>query len=439
MSHSANLLPPGNLGLPLIGESWQFLTDPNFVKKREQKYGKIFKTHLLGRPTVVMMGAEANRLILSSHFDHFSWRDGWPATFKELLGNSLFLQEGLEHRRNRKLLMPAFHGPALNNYIQTMEDIMQRYFAQWEAKEYLSWYDQLKQMTFEVASILLLGSEPGEMTQKLSDEFAKLSKGLLAVPLSFPWTTYGKAIKARNIILSHVQKVIEERQKNPKNDALGLLVQSQDEEGNHLSPEEIQVQAFLMLFAGHETTTSMLSSFCLALAQHPQILKRAREEQNSLEIADGLTLEALRNMPYLEQIFKEVERLYPAVAGGFRGVVKPFIFNGYHVPANWQVLYRSEGAHRDPNIYTNVEEFDPDRFSPERAENKKVEYSLVGFGGGPRSCLGMAFAQMEMKIFACYLLRNYAWEISPEQDLTLDPIPTLHPRSGLKVRFNRYN
>jgi len=428
-------LPPGNLGLPLLGESFNFLAERNFFQKRNKKYGHIFKTHLLGRPTVVMTGTSANRFILSTNSDHFSWREGWPKTFKELFGNSLFLQEGEEHRRNRKLLMPAFCGNSLINYIATMEDIMQSYFERWEKQERLAWVDELKQMTFDIASVLLLGSESGAMTRKLSQEFTKFSQGLFTLPVNIPGTPYNRAIGARDKILRHVEIVIEKRQKNPQNDALGLLVQTQDTEGNRLSLEEIRVQALLMLFSGHETTTSMLSSFCLALGQHPSILQKAREEQYSLGITGRLNIEQLRNMPYLERIFKEVERLYPSVIGGFRGVIKAFTFDGYYVPAGWQLLYLTEGAHKDPTIYTNVEMFDPDRFSPERAENSKVDYSLVGFGGGSRICLGMAFAQMEMKIFASYLLRYYNWEILPNQDLSLKPIPTLHPRSGLKVKF----
>ncbi|MBD3560852.1 cytochrome P450, partial [Planktothrix sp. FACHB-1355] len=75
--------------------------------------------------------------------------------------------------------------------------------------------------------------------------------------------------------------------------------------------------------------------------------------------------------------------------------------------------------------------------SPERAEHKKQEFSLIGFGGGPRICLGIAFAQMEMKIVAAHLLRNYTWELLPEQNLTLDAVPMLHPKDGLRVNFRR--
>lgn len=429
-------LPPGSFGLPILGETISFLKDREFAEKRQKKYGPIFKTKILGRPTVMMLGPEANRFILSSHFHHFSWRDGWPGTFKELLGESLFLQEGEEHQRNRKLLMPAFHGPALANYFTTMENIALSYLEKWETLGTFTGFSELKKMTFEIASVLLIGSEPGSLTTQLSQWFSDLTNGLFAVPLRLPWTTYGKALVARDQLLAHIEKAILKRQQEPSNDALGLLVQSRDEAGNGLSLEEIKVQALLMLFAGHETTTSMLTSLCLALAQNPDVLAQARAEQQ--QFPQHLTLDQLKKMTYLEQVLREVERVYPPIGGGFRGVVEPFEYHGYAVPKGWLVLYRINATHRDQTVYTNPELFDPDRFSVERAEHKKQEFSLVGFGGGPRICLGLAFAQLEMKIFAAHLLRNYEWKLQENQDLTMVPIPTLHPRDGLQIkRFNR--
>lgn len=428
-------LPPGNFGLPFIGETVSFLRDPNFSQKRQQKYGSIFKSRILGRPTVFMIGPEANQFILSSHFDHFSWRDGWPPNFKELLGNSLFVQEGEEHRKNRKLLAPAFHSAALANYFQTMETIIHRYFQKWEQQETLTWFPQMKQMTFEIAGQLLLGSESGEMTDTLAEWFSQLTAGLFAVPFRWSWTTYGKALQAKEKLLAHIETAICYRQQHPANDALGLLVQSQDEEGNTLSLEEIKYQALLLLFAGHETTTSMLTSLCIALAQHPEILAKARVEQE--QFGNQLTLEQLKQMSYLDQILLEVERLFPPVRGGFRGVVKSFEFQGYHVPEGWLALYQIHRTHQDQSVYSEPEQFKPERFNPDNPDYKKVDFSLVGFGGGPRICIGYAFAKMEMKLFAAYLLRHYDWEILPNQDLTLDPIPTLHPRDGFKVKLKK--
>lgn len=430
-------LPPGSFGLPFIGETLNFLFDPNFAQKRQARYGSIFKTHMLGRKTVVMMGPEANRFVLSTHMDHFSWREGWPGTFRELLGESLFLQEGAQHRRNRKLLMPAFHGPALEGYLDTMVELTQRYLTHWETLGTFAWFEEMKRLTFEIASVLLLGSQPGDSVDQLSQWFADLTNGLFMVPLRWGWTPYGKALAARDRILAHIEQVIEARMESPGQDALGMLIQSRDENGDRLSREEIKVQALLMLFAGHETTTSMLTSLMMALAQHPNVLTKAQAEQDTLQQSGDLTLARLKQMPYLEQVLKEVERQYPPVGGGFRGVIKPFEFNGYRVPAGWQALYRIESAHNDPRCYTEPQQFDPDRFSPERAEQKRYDYSLVGFGGGPRVCLGLAFAQMEMKIVAALLLRTYKWELLPNQDLSLNPVPTLRPRSGLVVKLAR--
>ncbi|MEO1297623.1 MAG: cytochrome P450, partial [Cyanobacteria bacterium J06636_16] len=269
-------LPPGSFGLPFIGETLNFLFDPNFAQKRQARYGSIFKTHMLGRKTVVMMGPEANRFVLSTHMDHFSWREGWPGTFRELLGESLFLQEGDQHRRNRKLLMPAFHGPALEGYLGTMVELTQRYLTHWETLGTFAWFEEMKRLTFEIASVLLLGSQPGDSVDQLSQWFADLTNGLFMVPLRWGWTPYGKALAARDRVLAHIEQVIEARMESPGQDALGMLIQSQDENGDRLSREEIKVQALLMLFAGHETTTSMLTSLMMALAQHPNVWARAK-------------------------------------------------------------------------------------------------------------------------------------------------------------------
>lgn len=434
---SSSSLPPGSFGLPFIGETISFLIDPDFAQKRVEKYGSIFKSHILGRPTVVMVGAEANRFVLSSHMHYFSWRDGWPNNFQELLGESLFLQEGEEHRRNRKLLIPAFHGAALNNYFATMENIVDTYLEKWSGLGNFTWFGELKQMTFEIASTLLIGSKPGAMTAQLSQLFTQLTAGLFALPIRWRWTTYGKALRARDLLLEHIEQAVINRQKEPANDALGLLVQSRDEEGNQLSLEEIKVQALLMLFAGHETTTSMLTSLCMVLAQNPDMLAKLKTEQQEINIEGELTIAQLKEMTYLEQVLKEVERLYPPIAGGFRGVVESFEYNGYQIPQGWMALYRINAAHLDSTIYSQPERFDPERFSPERAEHKNKEFSLVGFGGGPRVCLGKAFAMMEMKIFVAHLLRNYTWELEANQNLTMNAFPSLHPRSGLKVKFRR--
>ena len=431
-------LPPGEMGWPVIGETLSFVFDRQYIKTKYDKYGPIFKTRLLGKPAVFLVGPEANEFLLSSGMEYFSWRSGWPETFKILLGESLFLQDGEEHRKNRRLMMPALHGAALSRYVSTMEKITQKYLKKWEEKGEFVWFEEMKKLTFEIASVLLLGANPGAEVDRLSGLFDTLTNGLFSLlPVRWPVTRLGKAIAARNELLKFLENVVKERQKNPTNDVLSLLIAAEDEEGNKLSLEELKAQAMLLLFAGHETTTSMLTWVFLELCRHPEVVQRARQEQLKLELTGNLSLEQLGQMPYFEQILLEIERMHPPVGGGFRGVVKPFEFNGFYVPANWLALYSIKMTHYLPDVYPNPYNFDPDRFSLERQEHKKRPMSLVGFGGGSRICIGFAFAKLEMKIVAAHLLRNYRWEILPNQSLEVVEVPTRRPKDGLRVKFEK--
>jgi retinoid hydroxylase len=429
-------LPPGSLGLPFIGERPRIL-DMDYLMEQYQKYGPVFKTRVLGFGNLaVFMGPEANRFLLSTGMNYFSWRDGWPITFKALLGESLFVQDGEEHRTKRRLMMPAFHRNALYNYLHTMESITQRYMEKWERLQEFKWLREFKQFTFEIASILLAGTEPGNDIEMLSQNFVTMTQGFVTLPINVSWTPYGKAMKARNVLLEYIDRAIEHRRVNPTTDALSLLVQTRDEDGNGLTNKELRAQTLLMLFAGHETSASMLTFLMLALKQNPHVLTCAREEQERLNLGATLTMDDVKNMVYLEQVLKEVERFYPPVPAGFRGVVETHEFNGYIIPKGWTALYPINVAHRDPAVYTNPNTFDPDRFSPDRKESD-VPYSLVGFGGGARICLGYSFAQLEMKIMVSHLLRYFDWEILPNQNLNSTYLPTLFPISGLNVRVWR--
>jgi cytochrome P450 len=180
-------------------------------------------------------------------------------------------------------------------------------------------------------------------------------------------------LHCRKQLLNQIEQIIRQRQQSsdPGQDALGLLLQARDEQGNRLSLEELKDQILLLLFAGHETLTSALASTCLLLAQHPDSLATVRAEQQQLNRQSPWTMEDLKQMTYLEQVLKEVMRLIPPV------------------------------------------------------------------GGGVRECLGREFAKLEMKLFTALLVRDYQWELLPEQNLDMVAVPTPHPRDGLRVKFSR--
>ena len=429
-------LPPGSFGLPLLGETLNFFREPDFVEKRRKKYGNVFKTHIFGRPTAIMLGAEANRFILTNEHKYFAAT--WPKSTRILLGaNSLAVGTGNFHTSRRKLMYQAFQPRALASYLPVIEAITANYLERWQQMGTLTWYPELRNYTFDIACKLFVGQDNASETL-LCHLFEDWCAGLFSLPIALPWTRFGKALHCRKGLLREIEKIILQRQKedNKGEDALGILLKAEDEQGNRLSLDELKDQILLLLFAGHETLTSALASFCLLMCQHPDALEKIRQEQQKFDDSVPLTTEELKQMNYLEQVLKEVLRLIPPVGGGFRQVIEDCQFQGYHIPQGWNVQYPIRTTHQDATLYPNPKQFDPQRFASENVADKQPLFGYVPFGGGLRECLGKEFAKLEMKIFAAMLVRRCQWKLLPNQDLTLIAIPTPHPRDGLQVKFH---
>ncbi len=422
-------LPPGSFGLPFIGETLNFFQDPDYAQKKHAQLGPIFKTRLLGNPTVFIKGAEANQFVLSN--DNTYFQVSWPPSTTALLGPlSLALQTGAEHQARRKLLAQVFMPKALSGYIAPIQTVIQDYSQRWAAQSDLVWFPELQSFTLTVACKLFVGLEQGSQG-KLGQLFQTWINGLFSLPIPLPWTQFGQAQQARTLLLQRLEAIIQQRQQatEPGTDALGLLVQARDEEGQGFSLAELKDQILLLLFAGHETSTSATASFCLLMAQHRQVWDRLREEQQGFPPEAELTLDHLKQMTYLDQVFHEVLRLIPPVGGGFRTVLQDCELGGYRVPKGWTVLYGINQTHLDTAEYP-----DPKAFNPERPASAS-KFNYIPFGGGIRECIGKEFAKLELKLLAIHLLRHYRWELLPDQDLSLVTIPSPRPKDGLRVRF----
>ncbi|MDM9381508.1 cytochrome P450 [Chlorogloeopsis sp. ULAP01] len=440
-------LPPGRLGLPVIGESIGYLRDPaGFIAKRQQQYGNIFKTHLFGSPTIVLIGADAVRFLFSNDGQKLEMTN--TPNFEILLGTkSIGVQTGAAHQILRRQLFQAFQPRALENYAITMEAVTQRYLQKWEQMGTLTWYEELKKYTLDIACRLFVGVSTAA-DESLEKVYEAWSEGLLTIPVRFPGSKFDRAVRAREELLARCDRFIEQRQQHPldEQDVLSILLVAKDETGNALSRAAIKDNILGMLITGHETLTSALTSLCLLLAQHPQVLEAVRTEQAQLGFPTSLTQETLKQMTYLEQVLKEVLRIAPPVVrSGSRKVLEACEFGGYSIPKGWDVYYQIPETHQDSQVYTHPEQFDPERFSSERfskgdatrTQDKQKLFSHIPFGGGIRECLGKEFARLEMKLFTALLVRDYEWELVPGQNLERVVLPFSRPRDGLKVKFSR--
>jgi cytochrome P450 len=412
---------PGRYGLPFLGETLElFGTEELYYWKHFQRYGPVFKTRILGIKVAFLIGPDANRLLLLEQAEHFSSRLGWEF-LEPLFGNGILLQDGQEHSRTRRLMYPAFHGKAIASYFDTIQTIVQNFLKDWGERGTIPLTSDFRKLTLIVASHLFLGTQTDSEVEQTSQWFTQLIAGRLALlRLDTPFTLYGRSQAARRKLQAFLRTTIAERQRQgnlqESRDILGLLLATEDEEGNRLSEVEVINQALLLLFAGHETTATLLSWLLFELGSHPEWRDRLRLEQAEVVGNEPLSLSHLKQFPQLTCALKEAERLYPPVYSIPRGVVKDIEYAGYHIPAGWYVDVSPMLTHRLPELYPNPELFDPDRFAPPREEDKKHPFALIGFGSGPHSCLGFEFAQMEMKIILSTLLRHYDWTVTPERE-----------------------
>ena len=427
-------LPPGSFGLPVLGEIIEFAQNAEqFSSERHALYGPIFKTKLLGQPTIFARGAAANKFILSNENKYFS-SNALPS-IRALLGdNSLSLQTGSLHAQRRRLLAKAFSPRALDSYFPSIATITDQYFKRWIGVPQLTWYSELRKYTFDVACKLLIGLDNASSTA-LGVWFETWSKGLFSLfPVRIPFSVFDRAYRCRNEILNALEQIIIDRQQATDfgQDALGILLNAEDDDGNKIGVEELKDQILMLLFAGHETLTSALTSFCSLLAQHPEIKAKARVEADIWR-KDALSLEILKKMTYLDQVIQESMRMIAPVGGGFRKVIEPCSIGNFSIPQGWLVIYSILNTHKDEMVFPDPDIFDPERFSRDQVEQKPFSY--LPFGGGIRECLGKEFARLEMKLFAAKLLRTYEWELIPGQSLETIALPTPHPKDGLRVRI----
>lgn len=434
-------LPPGRTGLPLLGETLAFLFDRSFFAQRKALYGPLFRTRLFGRDVVIAASPEVNQVIFRGEHRHFE--STWPTSTQALLGpDTLALQKGDTHLQRRRLLAQAFRPRALAGYAPAMDGLIAEYIATWREGQPIVWADELRHLSFDIAMTLFTGTRAGRGSSLLHD-FETYAGGLFTFAWSIPGTPFYAARRARARLVAHIDGVIAARRDRPatgESDVLDLLLAARDEDGTALTPREIAEQILLLLFAGHETLTSALTSLCLLLSQHPQVLAKARAEVDA-RVSPGAIDPAALDLPYTERVLCEVMRRLPPVGGGFRKCIADCEVAGYTIPAGMYVLYGIANTHLDATVHPAPEVFDPDRFAapgeacPAHAlPTQGHDGRYIPFGGGARVCLGMEFARMELRLFAARLLRDCAWSLEVEQDLRLRMVPVPKPRSGLRVR-----
>jgi len=418
---SSTNLPPGADGLPLLGETLSFAKNPfRFIEQRLARHGRVFRSSVLGRKTVVISGPEA-----AGHFIDTSvvMREGsMPPHIQELFGGrSLPLLDGDVHRGRKSVVLQAFSRTAMAAYLPGIQSTTERYFERWAASGEIGWLEEMKRLAIEVICTTVIGMQPGEEMDRLRRDYATLTAGFAALPINVPGTRYRKALQARDRILAVLGACVRERRKNPGDDGLSRMLGAALSSGTPLSDEEATLEAHHIVIAGY-IVYAELGATIQQLNDHPEVRAQLAAEISAKAPSGALTLEQLVAMPYLMQVVNEVKRLCPIIPAIFGKTKTALVMDGMTIPAGWMVMWALRPSHVENSMYTNPERFDPDRFSPARAEDKRHEHAFAPQGAGPamgHRCPGLDFATYFMAVFTIVLLRNYTWEL-PQQSAEID-------------------
>lgn len=429
---------PGTGPRLLFDQAWLFLSDPyTFSKRRHERYGPLSRAHLPLEPSVIALGREANEAVLRDRSGCYSAQHGWELMLARLFPRGLMLRDGEDHRYQRRLMQPAFRREALALYLERMTPRIVEAVADWSARGEFRFYEAIKRLTLDIAAEVFLGIELREEIDQVNEDFSAIVEATIAlVRLPVIGRRYGHGLAARARLEAFIAERIPARRRRPGSDLFSQLCVLETEAGERYTDAEIVDHLIFVMMAAHDTTTSALTTIVWALAEHPEWQARLLDAASGVA-GDVPTLDELPALALFDRVLHEALRLYPPLPVILRRATRDHELLGQPIPKHAPVYVFPAFSHRDPRCWTDPDTFDPERFGPARDESRRAPFAWVPFGGGAHMCLGLHFAEMQVKAVLVPLLRAGTWSVQRGYRVPWQLAPIAKPRDGLPIRLVR--
>ncbi|KAG5249309.1 cytochrome P450 family protein [Salix suchowensis] len=396
-------LPPGSMGLPLIGETLQFFAPSTLLislplSKKGWKvfavafrYGPIFRTNLVGRPVIVSTDPDLNHFIFQQEGQLFqSW---YPDTFTEIFG-----------RQNVEYVLNLFGPESLKKMLPEVEQTTSERLQLWSHQESVELKETTATMIFDLTAKKLISYDQDKSSENLRDSFVAFIQGLISFPLDIPGTAYHNAYRKKAMRM--LKKQLQERRANPRKnrgDFFDYVLEELQEDRAILTEAIALDLMFVLLFA----TVKFLSD-------NPLVLRKLTEEhdgilRNRVNSNSGLTWNEYKSMKFTFQVINETVRLANIVPGIFRKALRDIQFKGYTIPEGWAVMVCPPAVHLSPAIHEDPLAFNPWRWEVGNGINGASK-KFMAFGGGMRFCVGTEFTKVQMAVFLHCLVTKYRWQ-----------------------------
>jgi cytochrome P450 len=440
-------LPVGPTGHVLFGSLPDLRRDQlGFYAACAREFGDLVPLRLAGRRAILVFHPDHIEQVLVTRSRDFHKSPG-VRLLQPLLGNGLLLAEDDVWLRQRRLVQPAFHRQRVAAYGEVMTAYTTARLARWKAGDTLDVHAEMMALTQAIVAKTLFDADVsdeahaiGDALQILTEDFgARLGSLRQLLPAWLPTPANVRAGRAIRRLQRIVQRIIAARRRTAEDrgDLLSMLLHTQEAaDGSGMSDRQIRDEVMTLFLAGHETTAVALSWTWYLLAQHPEVDARlAAELQSELggRVPSAADLPRLR---YAETVVTESMRLYPPAYGLGRQVVRPTEIGGYALPPGVIVIIPTWVVHRDTRWFADPEAFRPERWSD--AEIRRLpRFTYLPFGGGPRQCIGNAFAMMEAVLLLATIAQRFRLALVPGQRIIPTPYVTIRPEPGPRMVLAR--
>lgn len=437
-------VPPGSglkpiygSGAPSVVELAMMLRARDLVARtRMERFDGISYANWLGRKMVIPMTPSAVETVVMNKDKAFANEPAWDLLIGAAFRRGILLMDFGEHRHHRLILQQAFSNNSLKGYMQEMQPMLiERIGALPTGQVRLA--REFKKITLDMALEVFVGVKlPRAEADRLTQAFLDCLSGLSAlIRRPVPGGKWACALRNRRVLEEFFYSQIPHKRRRETPDLFSVLCHTSSEEGAAFSDEDVVNHMIFVLFAAHDTSTTALTTMAYYLAKNPEWQHRARAE--SLELPPELSYDSLKTMQTQDLILKEALRLNSPVPTLARQSIKDTSIDGHYIPSGTYVMTDPKMIHLNPRYWNDPHRFDPERFAPERAEDKTHRFAWFPFGGGVHKCIGLYFAQMEIKTMMHNLLRNFEWTVPPDYTWKLDPKTLGEPVDGLLTTLTR--
>jgi cytochrome P450 family 110 len=428
---------------------WQWISNPlKYLHNYDQQCGDICAVTMSGslNQAILVSNPQTIQQLLTNDPKQFAAPGSINQILKPFLGaRGVILLDGAEHRQRRQLLMPQFHGDKVRAYSELICAVTKDLVEKWSVGETINLREQMQSISLSVILQAVFGLYKGERYDRIRDGLIKVlsliesplnASFLLIPPLQQDlgaWSPWGRFVRDREVLDRLIYQEITDRRHNydsNRSDILTLLIGAEDADGNGMTDTELHDELMTLLFAGHETTATAISWAIYWVNYLPEVKQKLLAELATIGTdRDPL---AISKLPYLNAVCAETLRIYPVAMLTFPRITQETVtLQGYEIEPGRMISGCIYLTHHREDIYPEPHLFKPERF----LERQFSPYEYLPFGGGSRRCIGMALAQLELKLVLVEMLAHCQLELVGE--LPVVPVRrgiTLGPKGGIEAK-----